>query len=101
MKEYEDLKTELQSIYEKKGKAAIFRSKCRWVEKGERPTKHFFNLEKRNYNKRTIIELRMEDETVTNNETKILDAIENYYNDLYTSVSSVPQREYDEFIQDL
>ena len=51
LKEHEDLKTELskqnRSIYEEKGGAAIFRSKCRWVEKGERPTKYFFNLEKR------------------------------------------------------
>lgn len=43
--EYDNLKTEFQSIYEEKGRAAIFRSKCRWVEKGERPTKYFFNLE--------------------------------------------------------
>ena len=35
LKEYEDLKIELQSIYEDKGRVAIFRSKCRWVEKGE------------------------------------------------------------------
>ena len=39
LKEYEYLKTERQSIYEEKGRAAIFRLKCRWVEKGERPTK--------------------------------------------------------------
>ena len=58
LNEYEDLKMELQSIYEEKGRAAIFRSKCRWVEKGERPTKYFFNLEKRNYNRKTITELR-------------------------------------------
>ena len=69
LKEYEDLKTELQSIYEEKGRAAIFRSKCRWVEKGERPTKYFFNLEKRNYHRKTITELRIEGETTTNNES--------------------------------
>ena len=46
LNEYESLKIEMQAIYEEKGRAAIFRSKCRWVEKGERPTKHFFNLEK-------------------------------------------------------
>ena len=44
--EYEEsLKMEMQAIYEEKGRAAIFRSKCPWVEKGERPTKYFFNLE--------------------------------------------------------
>ena len=29
-----------------------FGAKCRWIENGERPTKYFFNLEKRNYNKK-------------------------------------------------
>ena len=82
LKEYEDLKTELQSIYEEKGRAPIFRSKCRWVEKGERPTKYFFNLEKRNYHRKTITELRIEGETTTNNECQILEAIEKNYNEL-------------------
>ena len=66
LNEFDDLKTELQTIYTRKGNAAIFRSKCRWVENGERPTKYFFNLlERRNYNKKTISELRMEDETIS------------------------------------
>ena len=39
--EFDDLKTELQTIYTMKGNAAIFRSKCRWVEKGERPPNTF------------------------------------------------------------
>ena len=49
LKQYDDLKKELQHQYENKGKASIFRSKCRWLEKGEfKATKYFFNLEKRN-----------------------------------------------------
>lgn len=40
--EYDELKTELKSIYEEKGKQAMFRAKCRWIENGERPTKYFF-----------------------------------------------------------
>jgi len=36
------MKTELKSIYEEKGKQAMFSVKCRWIEYGERPT----NLEK-------------------------------------------------------
>ena len=52
LNEYEALKTELYSIYDRKGKAAMFRSKCRWIKKREKPTKHFFNLEKRNYNRK-------------------------------------------------
>ena len=37
--EYEKLKKELQEIYEEKGRGAIFRSKARWIENGEKPTK--------------------------------------------------------------
>ena len=66
LKEFDNLKTEPQSIYDKKGIAAIFRSKCRWIEMGERLTKYFFNLEKRNYIQKYIRELQMEDETVIN-----------------------------------
>ena len=34
LKQYDDLKKELQPQYANKGKAAIFRSKCHWVEEG-------------------------------------------------------------------
>ena len=47
LKQYDDLKKELQHQYENKDKAAIFRSKCRWVEEGEKATKYFFNSEKK------------------------------------------------------
>ena len=64
LQEYENLKSDKQ---------AMFRAKCRWVENGERPTKYFFNLEKRNYNRKTISELRLQDESNTNNANVILD----------------------------
>ena len=41
LREYDKLKTELQSIYEERGKQAIFRAKSRCVENGERQTKYF------------------------------------------------------------
>ena len=93
LNEYDNLKAELQSIYEKKGRSAIFRSKCRWVEEGERPTKYFFNLEKKNYNKKTITELHGEDGTTINNEKRILDSIEKYYSQLYKTINNLEQKE--------
>ena len=68
---------------------------------GERRTKYFFNLEKRNYIKKTITELRMKDETVIKNETQILDAIENYFSNLSLSTDSTTHEDYDEYIQDV
>ena len=82
LQEYENVKSELKLIYEEKGKQAMFRAKCRWVENGERPTKYFFNLEKRNYNRKTIRELRLQDKSTTNNEKVILDQIETFYKNL-------------------
>ena len=101
LNEYDNLKAELQSIYEKKGRSAIFRSKCRWVEEGERPTKYFFNLEKKNYNKKTITELHGEDGTTIENERQILDSIEKYYSELYKTVNNLEQKDFDSFIEPL
>ena len=97
LREYDGLKTELKSIYEEKGKQAMFRAKCRWIENGERPTKYFFNLEKSNYNKKTISELRLQDDSTTRNEAVILEQIENYYRNLYTSDLTFSETAYDTF----
>ena len=101
LQEYENLKLELKSIYKEKGKQAMFRAKCRWVENGERPTKYFFNQEERNYNKKTIRELRLQDESTTYNENEILDQIETFYKQLYTSEGNFSDEECDSFIRDL
>ena len=39
--QYDAEKNELNSLYELKGKEAIFRSKVKWIEQGEKPTKYF------------------------------------------------------------
>ena len=98
LREYDELKTELQSIYEEKGKQAIFRAKCRWVENGERPTNYFFNLEKRNYKKKTISELRLQDDSTTNNGNVIL---ETYFKNIYTSDYTYSNEEWDSFTLNL
>ena len=101
LQEYDNVKTELRSIYEDKGKQAVFRATYRWVESGERPTKYFFNLVKRNYNKKTIGELRLQDDSITNDEKLILNHIEAYYKDLLTSQNTFSDDAYDNFIQNL
>ena len=46
LEKYESAKGKLKRIHDIRGKEAIFRSKTKWLEQGERPTKYFFNLEK-------------------------------------------------------
>lgn len=57
LKEYGRLKHDFQDIYDNKGKGAIFRSKVQWTEEGEKRTK-YFNIEKRNFNAKVIMELK-------------------------------------------
>ena len=101
LNENENLKIEMHAIYEEKGRTAIFRSKCRWVEKGERPTKYFFDLEKQNYNRKTITELQTDDNEKVKEEVKILEKIEKFYKDLYSSKITVSQTNFDKFIEDI
>ena len=81
--EYESLKTELRRIYEERADGAILRSKIRWIEQGEKPTKYFFNMERRNYNKKTITELTVAGGTTISNDDDILEEIRGFYEDLY------------------
>ena len=60
LKEYDHLINELNRLYKMKGKGAIFSSKVRWLENGEKPTK-YFNMEKINYNRKVISELKHPD----------------------------------------
>ena len=82
---YNQLKQELNRIYENKGKGSIVRSKARWIEQGEKPTKYFFNLEKRNYNHKIVKVLRRPDGSSVTAERQILEELEIFYKNLYTS----------------
>ena len=44
--QYEAEKNELNSLFELKGKEAILRSKVKWIKRGEKPTKYFFQSRK-------------------------------------------------------
>ena len=72
-------------MYKVKGERSIFRCKARWSEQGEKPIKYFLNFEKRNYNRKIIAELKVEDDKILVNEKEILNRIQCFYEDLYTS----------------
>ena len=78
------LKAELNREIEIKTKGAIFRSKIRYFEEGEKSTKYFLNLEKRNYNKKVINKLKVGESIITD-PTEILAEEARFYSNLYTS----------------
>ena len=101
LKEYDSLKAEVNIIYKQKGKAAMFRSECRWIEEGERPTKYFFNLEKQNFKRKTITELRLEDDKIVSDEKEILKSIEDFYGNLYKFRGPLSEAEFHQFTSEL
>ena len=102
--EYESIKIELKEIYEKRGQEAMFRSKTRWIEKGEKPTNYFFNLEKRNYEKKVIAQLKLENGVIISDMKQINKEIESFYSNLLETNLSNPDdfnEDFNAFVEDI
>jgi len=84
-REYIQCKTEWENILKVKTNGIILRSKAKWVEDGERNTKYFINLEKRNYNTNYIRKLINRDNKEICNLTDIISEQKTFYKDLYSS----------------
>jgi hypothetical protein len=80
------LKQRLEEILDEKTNGIIFRSKARWYEQGEKCTKYFFNLEKRNYQRKTVRKLVTSKGEVMKNPKEIQKEQRLFYQNLYSSV---------------
>ena len=81
----QDLDTEIQKI----SNGIFIRSNVRWHEEGERPTRYFYDLEKRNFNKKTIKKRKTEIGGVITGKNEILGEMENFYSTLYKTKRDV------------
>ena len=81
----EEQKSELEQIIEFRTKDAILRSKTKWHNEGEKNTKYFLNLEKRQYKQGTIRQLKTNDNDFITTDEKILTECVTFYKNLYTS----------------
>ena len=52
---YNKCKTDLEILYDNKLQGSVIRSKAMWHEHGEKSTKYFYSLEKRNYTKNICV----------------------------------------------
>ena len=101
LNEKEILKQQLLLFYEEKATGLMLRSRTRWTEKGEKPTKYFFNLEERNYSSKKIAELELPNGKHLHKADEILKGIENFYKDLYTSNGEIEDDRFAHFVQNL
>ena len=52
-----DCNQELESLRSENLNGTLIRSKARWIENGEKPTKYFLNLEKRNFINKQMVKM--------------------------------------------
>ena len=89
IEKYTFIKEELEKIEELETKGAILRSKIRWAEAGEKNTKYFLNLEKKNAIDKHICQLLTTDgETITDPKTILLEQ-RRFFEKLYSEPDSI------------
>ena len=87
IKEYDIIKNKLDKLSFDRTRGACIRSKARWHEFGERSSKYFLNLEKRNYENKCITSLTKDDNSTITDPEEILEEQRRYYENLYSSLN--------------
>ena len=88
-KTFQSVQNELNCMAEWEVKKCAFRCKAKWIKEGEKNTKYFYNLEKRNYIAKNMNQTLRADGTVTTNSVEILEILSKFYEKLYTRNESV------------
>ena len=91
----DDAKKQLEVLRMDKLKGAMVRSKAKWVDEGEKPTKYFCNLEKRNFTNKIIQRVEKDNGKVITTQHEILEEICKYYEYLYENKTLLGNREWE------
>ena len=83
IEEFNCTKHELEQIERHKARGIMLRSRCQWVEEGEKNTSYFLRLEKHNYCNKHITQLQVEDSIVMDPKD-ILKYEKEFYEKLYS-----------------
>ena len=87
--EYIELKNEVDTIEEAKGKKAILRSGARWTELGEKPTRYFLNMCAKKRKEKDINVLTTTDGTVIKGNREILQHCRDHFETIYKAKDGV------------
>ena len=85
LQKYNEAKRYIEDYNKEKANGVLIRSKVNWAEYGERNTKFFLNLEKRNHDMKCITKLINEEEQEIDNPDTILEYEEQFYKNLYSN----------------
>ena len=99
LKEYSSCKLEVESLYEYITSGIILQSKTNWYEHGEKSSKYFLNLEKRNKAKSHLHKLMTSSDTETHDPVVVMSHIRSFYSSLYKRHSSKNEKECLEYLR--
>ena len=100
LKEYHEAKAELEQIYDYITKGIILRSRSTWYEKGEKSTKYFLTLEKRQKSK-TFVKRLIFRETELSDCRDISFTIREFYSNLFSRKSVMTVQDCEAFLDTL
>ena len=83
LKELDSIRVEFELLNAIKTEGHRIRSRAQSINEGEKCSKYFFNLEKRNYDMKHIQKLRISENEFTTDPKKILDLQKEFYEKLY------------------
>ncbi len=81
----EDVSNQLEDMRKEYMKGVLIRARVQWIEEGERPTKFFCGLEKKNFVNKNITKLIGTDGRNILEQKDILQAVKSFYKKLYSS----------------
>ena len=90
LQEYHKCKNDLDTIYDYITEGIILRSKVNWYEHGEKSSRYFLNLEKRNKARSFLKKVFISNGTISTDPDEILSAIRTFYSELYKNKSLKP-----------
>ena len=100
LREIRDCRATLESIYKVKTDGCMVRARANWMEYGERNSKYFISLEKRNQKQKVITRLHSHTGQIITKSKDILDEEKYFYQQLYSS-SNPPNFNIDVIFQEL
>ena len=83
LKEYDNVKSEIEEYYDQKAKATLICSRCKFSNEYEKPSKYFLNLEKVRQKKLQISALNIDGQCICN-PAQILEAQKVFYSKLFS-----------------
>ena len=99
--EYNECKQELENLYDYITRGIMLRSRATWYEHGEKSTKYFLNLEKRNKAKTHVRKVLLQNNLETTEPKAIISNLKAFYSNLYERTSTKTENEYLQYWKDI